>query len=753
MTVFGTSVRRVEDVELLRGAARFVADVDLPGVAHVEFVTSPLAHGRIVRIDTSAASQVDGVLAVVTGAELDLGLYPAGDDAWPAMTRPMLATDTVRFVGEPVVAIVAESAAAASDARDLVELDFDPLPVVVDVEAALTTDVLLFPDLDSNVVTRSSNGDGTFDPDGHEVTVRRAFRSQRIAPCPMEARAAASRWNADGRLEHWSSCQGPHPVRSVLARIYDLDETNIRVIAPHVGGSFGAKSRPYPEEVLLPWLARRVHRPVRWFPSRSDDMVGLGHSRAQAQAVELSGRRDGTIEALRLRVVGDVGAYPFGAGPMAARTTGLMMSGPYRVPAVDVDVTTVVTNTTPLTAYRGPGRAEATTILERVVDDFAAEIGMDPAEVRRRNFVETFPHTTPAGLVLDSGDYRAALELALDTIDYDAVRVEQARLRADPDTSKVLGVGIATFVDRTSGYAGSEYGAAALRPDGGLRLHTGATPSGQGHVTTWSMLASERTGVPIERIEIVSGDTDLVPRGSVTGGSKSVQRAGSAIATATDELVQLARESVAELLEAAVEDIVLDVANGGTFHVAGTPARSLSWTDLAARSDRALQCEADFFQGDSSFPFGAYVAVVEIDVETGAVTVRRFVTVDDAGRILNPLLATGQVHGGAAQGIGQALFEEFTYDDAGNPLTATFLDYGIPSAAELPSYESLFVESPSPTNPLGAKGIGESGIIGANAAVINAVMDAVRHLGVHDLDPPLSPQRVWRAMQDAASDH
>ncbi len=751
MTVFGAPVRRVEDSELLHGAARFVADVDLPGAAHVQFVTSLIAHGRIVGIETSAARAVPGVLAVVTGADLDLAPYPAGDDSWSAMTRPILATETVRFVGEPVVAIVAESAAAANDARDLVELDIDPQPVVLDVERALDSGVLLFPDVGTNVVTRSQDGDGSFAADAHEVTVRKRFRSQRIAPCPMETRVAASRWTPGGRIEHWSSCQGPHPVRALLARVYGLDEADLRVTAPHVGGSFGAKARPYPEELLLPWLAAHVERPVRWNPDRSDDMVGLGHSRVQTQEVELAGRRDGMIEAVRLRVVGDVGAYPFGAGPMAARTTGVMMCGPYRIGELHVDVTTVVTNTTPLTAYRGPGRAEATTALERAVDAFAAEIAMDPAEVRRRNLVDTFPHTTPSGLVLDSGDYGSTLDLALRSVDYEAVRAEQAERRAANDPT-LLGVGIASFVDRTAGYAGSEYGAVELRPDGGLRLRTGSTPSGQGHVTSWAMVASGRTGVPIDQIEVVAGDTDLVVRGGVTGGSKSVQRAGSAIANATDDLVALARQQVAELLEAAVEDIVLDVANGGSFHVAGTPARSLSWAELARRTDRALQCENDYFQASSTFPFGAYVAVVEVDSETGSVTVRRFVTVDDAGRILNPLLATGQVHGGVAQGIAQALWEEFVYDEAGNPVTATFLDYGLPSAAELPSYECFLVETPSPNNPLGAKGIGESGIIGANAAVINAVMDALQHLGVRDLDPPFTSQRVWRALHDARTE-
>jgi carbon-monoxide dehydrogenase large subunit len=718
----------------------------LPDAAFVTFVTSPVAHARIRKIDSSRARGAHGVLDVITGSDLDIGPSPPSNKSCPqAMARPFLATDTVRFVGEPVAAIVAESSALAVDAGELVEIDFEPLPAVVDVEVALEGEVLLFPEAGTNMAGSSSGGTEGVDPSRSEVHLRAKFRSHRVTPCPLETRAAAARWESDGRLTFWLSCQGAHPARTILCDLYGLAPDQVRVIVPYVGGAFGAKARPYPEQLVLPWLARRVGRAVSWVPTRSQDMTGLGHARVQVQEVELGGRRDGTIESLLVHVVSDAGAYP-GSGPMLPATTGFMASGPYRIPAVSWHGGAVVTNTTPTGAYRGPGRAEAAAMLERTVDLFASEIGLDPALVRCNNFVHEFPHTSPTGCTLDTGDYDSAFRAALAKVEYEALRAEQARRRQAGSTVQ-LGIGLSTFVDRTAGLPGTEYGAVELRQDGGMVVRSSTVPSGQGHFTSWAMLVADRTGVPVERIEFVWGDTDLVPRGTVTGGSRSLQRAGSAVAMAAGMLVQEARTAAADLLEAAAEDIVLDVAAGGRFHVAGTPGRWIEWQEIAEYSQGGLSCEADF-GGEMTIPFGAYIAVVEVDTETGKVDLTRFVTVDDAGRILNPLLAEGQVHGGAAQGIAQALFEEFAYDSDGNPLTTTFADYAIPSAAELPSFESSLVESPTPNNPLGAKGIGESGAIGAPPAVLNAVIDALAPFAVRHFDPPCTPERVWRAIHD-----
>jgi aerobic carbon-monoxide dehydrogenase large subunit len=755
MPNYGDSVLRVEDARLLKGESRYVADLELAGAAHVTYVTSTAPHARILSVDVSEARKMPGVLDVVTAEDLDLAPSPPGLPGVPgAMARPWLAQGTVRFVGEPIVAIVSETRESGADAADEVVVDLEPLPAVPDMDRALAGDVLLFPEAGTNVALEAGGGNEDVDVDACEVVARATLRLSRVAPCPLETRAAAARIGPDGRLTHWSSCQGAHPVKNLLCQVYGLEPEQVRVVAPDVGGSFGSKIRPYPEEVLLCFLARRVGRPVRWIPPRSQDMVGLGHSRVQIQHVELGGKRDGTLEALRVRLVAEAGAYPL-AGTGLARNTGALASGAYRIPAVSWEFKAVVTNTTPTVAYRGAGRPEAASMIERAVDLFAAEAGLDPVEVRRRNFLQPsdFPYTAPTGPTYDSGDYERGLDLLLSKAGYDELRAEQ-RSRRDAGDRVQLGIGVSTFVDRTAGVPGSEFGAVALRDDGSVLVRTGSSPYGQGHHTSWAMLVSERTGIPMEEIEVVHGDTDVVPRGGVTGGSRSVQRAGSAVAVATDNLVEEAREVVANLLEASVDDIVLDLSGGGRFHVAGAPVRSVRWEEVAGAAEASgsdpLSCEADV-GGDPSFPSGAYLAAVEVDTETGATRMRRLVTVDDAGRILNPLLAMGQVHGGAAQGIAQALYEEFVYDQDANPLTSTFADYAVISAPELPSFESVMYETPSPNNPLGAKGIGESGTIGAPPAVQSAVVDALSHLGVRHIDLPCSPQRVWEAIRQAGA--
>jgi aerobic carbon-monoxide dehydrogenase large subunit len=754
MPLVGTPVARREDHRLLTGDTRFVADLDLPGCLSVTYVTSPVAHAVIRSVDVDAARSAPGVVDVVTAADLDIGPQPQISPAYPpTMARPLLADGRVRFVGEAVVAIVAETDAAAEDAAELVEIDYEPLPAVTNVDVADRGEVLLFPDAGTNVVaSREGGSDATAATLADcDVVVGAELVNQRLAPCPLEGRAGASLWDDDGRLVHWSSCQGAHPVRAVMTDVHGLSPDEVRVIAPDIGGSFGAKARPHPEEILLPWLARRSRRPVRWVPSRSADMVGLGHSRAQRHRVEIGGDRDGNIRALRVRIDGDAGSYPM-VGPLLVANTAVMCPGAYRIPDVEWSTRAFVTNTTPIVAYRGAGRPEAAALIERAIDLFAAELGLDAVEVRRKNLLgaDDLPYESPTGVRHDSGDYLPALELALDAVGYDDVRAEQARRRA-ADDPRLLGIGLATFVDRTAGVPGPEHGAVELRRDGTVVVVTGSTPFGQGHHTTWAMLVADRTGLPLDRIEVVSGDTDVVPRGGLTGGSRSVQKAGAAVAEATVALVEEARRAAAELLEATAVDVVLDTATG-RFHVAGAPgARAVDWAELAAHQgeERALHCESDFEGEGPTVPFGAYVAVVEVDRDTGAVELRRLVTVDDAGTIINPALALGQVHGGLAQGVGQALFEEFSYDDSGNPQTTNLADYAFPSAADLPPFDCRLMQTPSPNNPLGAKGIAESGTIGAPPAVQNAVIDALAHLGVRHIDLPLTPERVWRAINAA----
>jgi len=757
MAVRGTRVLRREDRSLLTTGGTFVADLDLPGCLVVHYVTSPVAHARIVRCDTEAARTAPGVVDVVTAQDLGgLGPMPQPSPDLPAtMARPLLATGVVRFVGEAVVAIVAEDVAAASDAAELVEIDVEPLPVAVDLEDAATDGHLLFPEAGTNLALRLEAPDLVPDFAGCEVVTEVRVVNNRLAAAPMEPRVAASRWEAD-RLVHHASCQGVHPVRATLAKVYGLEPHQVRVVARDVGGSFGAKGTPHCEELLLPLLARRAGRPVRWVPTRSADMVGLHHGRGQVQYLRIGGDRTGRIHAYSAHVLQDAGAYPAGAALLPANTRA-MLTGCYDIPTAGFRSESVVTNTVPTGAYRGAGRPEAAAAIERAVDVFAAAVGLDPVEVRRRNLIgaDRFPFRTLSGMTYDSGDYAGALDRAVAAADVAALRAEQA-LRRAADDPVFLGIGVATYVERTAGILRPDYGSVELLADGTVIARTGSTPYGQGHHTAWAMLVADRLGVPLEAVEVRSADTDEVPRGGQTGGSRSLQSNGVALWQAAGELVDLARRLAAERFEAAVEDVVHD-SDRGVFHVAGTPAHHLSWQQVAetcgersGEGRRLLHAETDFAASGPTFPFGAHVAVVEVDRETGAVRLRRLVACDDAGTILNPLLADGQIHGGLAQGAAQAFLEGFVYDDAGNPLTTNFADYPVISAAELPFFDRVVMETPSPVNELGAKGIGESGTVGATPAVQNAVVDALSHLGVTHVDMPCTPESIWRTIRAAS---
>jgi carbon-monoxide dehydrogenase large subunit len=756
MSILGNRVLRSEDPRLLTAGGRYTADLRDPrldGALHAVFVRSTVAHAAIRGVDVAEAAAAPGVVAVLTGADVDLAPMPGM--LKPEMSRPHLARDRVRFVGDPVAVVVAETPAQGEDAAELVVVDYEPLPAVVDPATALDGDTVLFPEAGTNQVGGFGHppGVGT-GPEDCEVVVRQRIVNQRLAACPLEVRSAAAAW-VDGRLIMWISTQSAHGVQSGLTGAYGLSPDDVLVIAPDVGGGFGAKAGAGPEELLLPWLARHVGRPVRWTETRTENMTAMVQGRAQVQDITIGGTPDGTIGSYHLRVIQDAGAYP-SLGAVLPGMTRMMAAGTYAIPHVTFEATIVATTGAPIAAYRGAGRPEAAAALERAVDLYAAEIGMDPAEVRRRNLMPAFSETqtSAAGAAYDCGDYPAALARVLAAAGYDELRAEQRRRREAGDPV-ALGIGLASYVEVTAGpIAGSEFSRVAVTPTAAgdgveVVVFTGSSPHGQGLGTAFAMIAADELGVPFESIRVVHGDTDQVARGVGTFGSRSLQLGGAAVRAASAEVVDTARQVAADLLEAAVEDVVLD-ADAGRFHVVGSPGAGRTWAEVAAAADD-LSAEHDFQAPQPTFPFGAHLAVVEVDTETGDARLRRLVAVDDAGRVLNPLLAEGQRHGGLAQGVAQALYEEVRFDADGNPLTTNFADYAIPSAAEMPSFELVDMATPTWVNPLGAKGIGEAGTIGSTPAVQNAVCDALAHLGVRHIDMPCTPERVWQAIQAAAN--
>jgi carbon-monoxide dehydrogenase large subunit len=753
-SLVGVPVRRIEDPTLLRGEGTYIDNLDLPGAVHLAFVRSPIARAEITNVDVADARAMPGVVAVYSAADLELPNHTGMIQLNPAVVRPALARDTVNFVGDPVAVVVAESKAQAVDAAEAVIVDYEPLPAVTDMEAALAPDApLQFEALGSNVVMGAREPDN-FDPlAGAEVVVRGRFENQRIAVVPMEGSAIAVVPGDDGEghdLTIYLACQMPHMNRGGAAGGFGIEPEKIRLIAPHVGGSFGAKHWA-PEDIVALRVAMELGRPVKWVETRSENMIAMPHGRGQVQYLELGLRHDGTIVGLRCRVVGDAGAYGGFGGMLAFGPTRMMSQGVYRIPRIGYDCAVALTNLAPMGAYRGAGRPEAAAMLERILDMAAAELGMDPAALRRRNFLrpDEFPYSTVTGVTYDIGDYDAALTEALRVAGYDELRAEQAA-RRDRGDVKQLGIGICAYVEITAGGSGSEYAEVEVHPDGNATIKAGTSAHGQGHATAYTQLVSGELGIPFERITFVQSDTALIPRGGGTGGSRSLQLGGSAALEASRGVLDRARSLAADLLEAAPADIV--VTDDGTLGVAGVPAKAVTWAEVATKAAAdgfPLAVEHDFVQSGASFPFGAHVSVVEVDTETGRVEPIRHVAVDDCGRILNPMLVDGQVHGGLASGIAQALWEEMVYDDDGNPLTSTLAEYGIPSAAEFPTFEVAHTETPSPLNPLGAKGIGESATVGSTPAVQNAVVDALSHLGVRHLDMPCTPERVWRAIQDA----
>ena len=741
-----SAVRRREDPRLITGRGRYVDDIVVAGTLHAAFARSPLAHARIAGVDCAAAAALPGVVAVYTAA--DLGLRPRQAFAVLAeeLGRPPLAASVVRFVGDAVAVVVAASREAAADGALLVAVEYEAEPVLATPEAAAREGApLLFPEHGSNLAfeVATGNPDAGDALEGAEVVVRQRMTNQRLAAVPMEGNAVLVVPEGE-RLTVYTSTQSPFQVRDAIADALGLAEDRVRCVAPDVGGGFGAKIAVSAEQVVVAAAAHRLVRPVKWVETRSEGMLAMNQGRGQVQDVELGARRDGSLVGLRARVVADAGAYP-AQGAFLPYLTAQMASGCYRIPRIDFEARSYATNTTPTAAYRGAGRPEAAAMVERAMDLLAVKLEIDPVELRRRNLLrpEDFPYPTPTHAEYDSGDYGRALDRALAMAGYDGLRAEQRRRRAAGERL-LLGVGVGCYVEVTAVGSPTEFARIEVGAGGELTVRVGTADHGQGHQTAYADLAAGTLGVPAEQVVVVEGDTDAVTRGDGTQASRSLQLGGSAVAEAGNRLLERAREVAGHLLEVGSQD--LEPGAGG-LQVRGVPGRFVTWAQLAA-AEPGLAGEADFF-GEPTYPFGCHVAVVEVDSETGHVRLDRHVAVDDCGRVLNPVLAAGQVHGGIAQGVAQALWEEIVYDAEGNPRTASLLDYGIPTANELPAFETAHTETPSPHNPLGVKGVGESGTIGATPAVWNAVVDALAHLGVRHLDMPLTPDRVWAALEGA----
>ena len=737
MSTVGNRVLRKEDTRFLQGEGTYIENLPLEGALHVTFVRSLLAHARINGIDTSAAEALDGI-QVFTGKDIDAP--PWGPPPLPglnmAMGRPLVAKDVVRFVGDIVAVVVAADRASGADAAELVMVDYDPLPAVVTVRDSVKDETLLFPEAETNVAGHSGNPERSADFfDGCEVTVSGTFISQRMAPAPLEPRSVAAMKSADGQITAWLCTQTPHQDHGALCGMLGIDPGDLRVVAPDVGGGFGSKMVSV-EELLIVWLAKKLAQPVRWTETRSESMVALGHGRSMEMDFTIGGTRDGKVLAYRMDVLADAGSYPV-LGAFLPNLTALMASGVYAIPKIEAGGRSVVTNTTPITAFRGAGRPEATQAIERAMDMFAAELGMSAVEVRRVNLIpnDQYPYTTASGATYDSGDYEKALDLVLDAAGYDELRAEQAS-RREQGVPLQLGIGVSTYIEISNPLAETEFGECEITPAGEAIVRTGSFSHGQGHETAFAQIAAERLGLPIDKVHVHKGDTSEVAKGTGTYGSKSTQLGGSAVRGACEAVVEQARALAGELLGDA--DVDLDQVTWA--ELAGKAAESGRLGDLKAQHE---------FMSPPSFPFGAHLAVVEVDTETGHVVLQRLVAVDDGGTIINPVIAEGQVHGGVATGVSQALYEEVRYDEDGTPLTNTFVGYAFPSPADLPSWEFVDMQTPTPLNPLGAKGIGESGTMGATPAVQSAVIDALAPFGVRHVDMPVNGENVWRAIQEA----
>jgi aerobic carbon-monoxide dehydrogenase large subunit len=779
----GQPRKRKEDRRLITGATTWTDNLTLPGMLHLAILRSPMAHARIRSIDVAPARQRPGVLAAFAGQDFadTQGTIPCAWPVTPDMVNPghpSLAVDTVNHVGEAVAVVVGRDKASAQDALEAIEVEYEPLPVVLDMPTALAEGApKVHAHTQSNrsyTWTFESGAAGTGESiedvlADAEVTVRRRFVQQRLIPSFMEPRSTVVQPTGDG-FTMWSATQIPHILRTMLALTLDLPEHKVRVVAPDVGGGFGGKLQVTPEEVITVLVARRLGRPAKYTETRSESLLSAHHGRDQLQDITITARRDGTVTGLDVHLLADMGAYLRLVSPGVPVLGAFMFNAIYKFAGYRFVCEGVFTNKTPTDAYRGAGRPEATFAVERIMDELAHELGMDPLELRRKNWIshEEFPFTTVAGLTYDSGNYEAATERALELIGWEELRREQAERRQRNDPVQ-LGLGISTYTEmcglapsRVLGsldYAAGGWENASIRvlATGKVEVVTGSSAHGQGHETAWSQIVADQLGVPFADVEVIHGDTQSSPRGLDTYGSRSLAVGGIAIVKAAEKVVAKARRIAAHLLEASEDD--LEFA-GGKFTVRGVPGEGKTIQDVAFAAfaahdlpdgvEPSLDSDATYDPENFSFPHGTHLCAVEVDTETGAATIRKYVCVDDVGQVINPMIVEGQVHGGLAQGIAQALYEEAVYDADGNLSTGTFVDYLVPSAADLPRFVTDRTTSPSTTNPLGVKGVGEAGTIASTPAVVNAVVDALRPFGVTDVQMPCTPERIWRALASGA---
>jgi aerobic carbon-monoxide dehydrogenase large subunit len=774
VTELGRARPRKEDARLITGKTNWTDNIVLPGMLHVAFVRSPFAHARITRVDVTGALQMPGVIAAFSGADFadEQGSLPC---AWPVTpdivipAHPPMATDEVRYVGEAVACVVARDRYEASDALSAVDVDYEPLRPVLDIRTAL--------DESSPRVHEAGNKsfefllqNGDLDAAFRDapVVIERTYRQQRLIPSAMEPRAVVG-WNEGDEYTLWSATQIPHVLRVMLALTTGIPEQNLRVIAPDVGGGFGSKLQVTAEEVLALLISRKVGRPVKWTESRSEGNLTVHHGRDQWQRIKLAADSDGRIRGLDVDLLADMGAYLMLVTPGVPLLGAFMFNGIYKMDAYSFKCTGIFSTKMPTDAYRGAGRPEATFALERIMDELAAELGMDPLQVRERNWIkhEEFPYDTISGLTYDSGNYEAATARARELFGYDELRAEQQR-RRDTNDPVQLGIGISTYTEMCGlapsrvlgslsyGAGGWEHASVRMLPTGKVEVVTGSSSHGQGHETAWSQIVADKLGIPFEDIRVLHGDTQVSPKGMDTYGSRSLTVGGIAVNGACEKVITKAKRISAHMLEASEDDIEF---SHGHLHVRGDPESGHTIQEIALAAftahalpdgvEPSLDSDATYDPDNFSFPHGTHLCAAEVDTETGQVTIRSYVAVDDVGKVVNPLIVDGQVHGGLAQGIAQALFEEAIHDDEGNLTTTTMADYLLPSAADLPHFTTDRTETPATTNPLGVKGVGEAGTIASTPAVVNAIVDALRPLGIQDVTMPCTPERVWRTIQEA----
>jgi aerobic carbon-monoxide dehydrogenase large subunit len=777
----GVTRLRKEDAHLITGQTNWTDNLQLTGMLHVALVRSPMAHAKVTSVDVSAALEQPGVVAAFTGADLADSWAAGLPCAWPVTpdmispTHLPIATDEVRYVGDAVAVVVAHSKYQAADAVEFVEVEYEPLAAVVDMEAAIADgSPLADTTLETNKSFTWQKIDGEIDDafEGAAHVVTRRFINQRLIPTAIEPRSVVvSPPREHAEFTMWSTTQVPHILRLMLALTCGVPEHELRVIAPDVGGGFGSKLNVYAEEALLLVLARKLRKPVKWTETRSEGYQATCHGRDQIQDLSIAFNEDHTIRGLKVDLLADMGAYLQLVTPGVPILGAFMFNSIYKMDALSFTCHGIFTNKTPTDAYRGAGRPEATFAIERLIDEAANELGVEPFELREKNWIkhEEFPYTTIAGIEYDSGNYEAATARAKELFDYDGLRAEQVERRASGDPVQ-LGIGISTFTEMCGlapsrvlgslsyGAGGWEHASVRMLPSGKAEVVTGTSPHGQGHVTSWSQIASDALGVPYEDIEVRHGDTAIAHKGMDTYGSRSLVVGGYAVQVACDKVIAKARRVAAHLLEASEDDLEFD---GGTFSVKGSPDASTTIQDVSLAvfaahdypegMEPSLDSDATVDPENFSYPHGTHLCATEVDTETGQVTIRKYVAVDDIGKVINPQIVEGQIHGGLAQGIAQALWEEAVYDEQGNLKTGSLLDYYVPSAADMPHFDLDRTETPATTNPLGVKGVGEAGTIASTPAVINSVVDALRPMGVNDVRMPASPSNVWNAIQAAAA--